>query len=245
MAQSIAVIPARYASTRLPGKPLLDRTGKPLVVHVAEQAAKAKCVDLVIVATDDARIAKVVQEHGYKAVMTREDHPNGTSRIAEAVGGLPRGYDLVVNVQGDEPEIEPGVIDGLIQRMRSGGEPMATVVAPFADDEDPSDANIVKVVVNARGQALYFSRALIPHKRDIDALEPARLKHLGIYAYRRDFLEQYIHLAPTAAEQAEQLEQLRVLEHGHAIACLRIEKAHPGIDTPADYEAFVCRHGSA
>ncbi len=258
MSQALAVIPARFGSTRLPGKPLLDRTGRPLVVHAADRAAQARSIALVIIATDDARIADAARAHGHTAVLTRADHANGTSRIAEAVAGLPRGYGIVVNVQGDEPEVSPAVIDRLVERLRAGREPMATVVAPFAADEDPANPHIVKVVLNTAGQALYFSRSLIPHPRAAQA-EPERcgglasavpqptypLKHLGLYAYRREFLERYVKLPATPGEQVEQLEQLRVLEHGQSIACIFTDHAHRGIDTPEDYQAFVTRHHRA
>lgn len=237
----VAVIPARYASTRLPGKPLLDRTGKPMVVHVAERAAQARGIEKVLVATDDERIRRAVVSHGFECVMTAEDHPNGTSRIAEAVGFLPPGFSFVVNVQGDEPMIEPSLIESVANRLKSGEEPMATVASPFASGEDPANPNIVKVVVNQKGRAMYFSRSLIPYDRDATGLAPP-LKHIGLYAYRREFLSVYLSLAPTPSEQAEKLEQLRVLEHGYPIAVVESFVQHTGIDTPEQYEAFVSRY---
>ena len=243
--QAAVIIPARYASTRLPGKPLLDRTGKPLIVHVADQAAKAKLAKAVIVATDDRRIAEVVKAHGHTAVMTRADHPNGSSRIAEAASGLPKGYEIIINVQGDEPEIEPTVIDRLIERIKINSEMVATVVCPFAAGEDVSNPNVVKVVVGQSGRCLYFSRSVIPHRRDEQTERPSYLKHLGIYAYRRHFLDLYSRMSPTPAERAEQLEQLRILEQGHAIGAIAVERAHQGIDTPEQYEAFVKRFVNA
>jgi len=243
--QAAVIIPARYASVRLPGKPLLDRTGKPLIVHVADQAARAKRAQTVIVATDDQRIAEAVRRHGHAAVMTRADHPNGSSRIAEVAAGLPRGFQIIVNVQGDEPEIEPEVIDRLIERLGQGSESAATVVCPFAAGEDPANANVVKAVLSRTGRCLYFSRSLIPHPREADAdVQPTYLKHLGLYAYRRTFLEHYARMAPTPAEQIERLEQLRILENDHAIAAITIDKAHQGIDTPEQYAAFVARYAS-
>ncbi|MCC7407265.1 MAG: 3-deoxy-manno-octulosonate cytidylyltransferase [Phycisphaeraceae bacterium] len=261
--QALAVIPARYGSTRFPGKPLADRTGKPLIQHVIERVGQAKRVGRVIVATDDPRIYDAVVGIGGEAVMTRSDHPNGTSRIAEVVetlatrsptaelpgelsGTLPHqmGGDLpeiVVNVQGDEPEVDPGVIDALIEGLEAHPEaPMATLASDFAPDEDPADRNIVKVVVNQRGLAMYFSRSLIPCDRDgTGAVKP--LKHPGLYAYRRDFLGKYVTLAPTPLEEAEKLEQLRALEHGYAIAVVKADVRHHGIDTPEQYEEFVRR----
>lgn len=239
---AIAIIPARFGSTRLPGKPLLDRTGKPLVVHVAQRAAAARSIDRVMVATDDARIFDAVTAHGYEAVMTQADHPNGTSRIAEAAAGLSVEVEIVVNVQGDEPQIDPAVIDAAVERLRDGDEPMSTVASPFAAGENPADPNIVKVVLDQRGRALYFSRAPIPYRRDpfeISDSKSPMLKHIGLYAYRRSFLPTYIALAPTPAECAEKLEQLRALEHGHAIAVVRAVVEDHGIDTPEQYEEFV------
>ena len=166
MNQAVAVIPARFASTRLPGKPLLDRTGKPMVVHVADRAREAKRVSDVIVATDDQRIFDAVQKHAHRAMMTREDHPNGTSRIAEVAQSLSDRIEVIVNVQGDEPMIDPQVIDLLIERISGGDEPMATVASPFTPGENAGDPNIVKVVIDQRGRAMYFSRSLIPFDRD-------------------------------------------------------------------------------
>lgn len=240
----LAVIPARYASTRFPGKPLADRTGKPLIQHVVEQVRQAQCVGRIIVATDDRRIFDAVVDFGGEAMMTSQ-HPNGTSRIAEVVATLGDAVardDIIVNVQGDEPQIEPAVIDELVAALRAdAGAPMATLASPFASDEDPSDPNIVKLVVaesNGRCRALYFSRSLIPFDRDGRRII-APLKHPGLYAYRRDFLLKYVTLAPTPLEQTEQLEQLRALEHGHPIAVAKTMVRHHGIDTPQQYEAFV------
>ncbi|MFA7236503.1 MAG: 3-deoxy-manno-octulosonate cytidylyltransferase [Phycisphaeraceae bacterium] len=250
---SAVIIPARFASTRLPGKPLLDRTGQPLICHVIDLAKLAKLPSHILVATDDRRIFDAVAAHGAaRPVMTRADHPNGTCRIAEAAATLPADVDLIVNVQGDEPELPPEVIDQLIERLRDDPTAdMATVITPFAADEDPSNPNIVKVVITQQHRAIYFSRALIPFDRD-PVLTANRkpqtanpyLKHLGIYAYRRAFLDIYAGLPPTPAEQLEKLEQLRAIEHGHAIACITTAHAHPGIDTPEQYDAFVARFRS-
>lgn len=242
MPRAVVIIPARYASSRLPGKALLAETGRPLVVHVADRAAQAERVAEVIVATDDPRIRRAVEGHGHRAVMTAEEHPNGTSRVAEAAEALGPEAELIVNVQGDEPQIDPAAIDRLIDRLAAGDEPMATIASPFGPDEDPADPNIVKVVVDRQGRAMYFSRALIPHDRDgSGAVRP--LKHVGLYGYRRVFLPEYVALPPTPAESAERLEQLRVLEHGHSIAVVEAELRHHGIDTPAQYAEFVeaCR----
>jgi 3-deoxy-manno-octulosonate cytidylyltransferase (CMP-KDO synthetase) len=245
---ALAVIPARYGSTRFPGKPLANKTGKYLIQHVVERVRLARAVGLIVVATDDPRVYAAVCSFGGRALMTRADHPNGTSRIAEAVTALeqslPKGAvpDVVVNVQGDEPEVEPGVIDALIAGLRADPEaPMATLASAFAADEDPADPNIVKLVATSgpRPRALYFSRALIPFDRDHRGVPP--LKHPGLYAYRRSFLPRYVALPATPLEQAEQLEQLRALEHGCAIAVVRADVAHHGIDTPGQYEEFVRR----
>ncbi len=240
---NLAVIPARYSSTRFPGKPLADTTGKPLIQHVVEQVRQAKSVGRIIVATDDARIFDAVRKFGAQAMMTRDDHPNGTSRIAEVVQMLDRDLSddaLIVNVQGDEPEIEPRVIDELVAGLEAKPDAdMATLAADFAPDEDPADPNIVKLIVDQRGCAMYFSRSLIPFDRDRQGVRP--MKHPGLYAYRRAFLLHYVTLPPTPLEEAEKLEQLRALEHGHRIAVVKTTVRHHGIDTPQQYEAFVRR----
>jgi len=234
------LIPARYASTRLPGKPLLAETGKPLIQHVFEAAAAARRPQRVVVATDDERIAQAVRAFGGEAVMTRPDHPTGTDRLAEAAERL--GLDdraVVVNVQGDEPELPPACVDRLVELAGTGEVPMATL----ATDLDPAaaaDPARVKVVLDLHGRALYFSRAAIPHDRD--ACGEARfLLHVGVYAYRVGFLRRYAAMAPTPLEQVEKLEQLRVLEHGYSILVGRVDYHGAGIDTRADYDAFVAR----
>lgn len=235
-----AVIPARYQSTRFPGKPLASETGKTLIEHVVLQVIKAKKIDKVLVATDDQRIFDAVKAFGGEPVMTDEAHPNGTSRIAQAIEKLDPAYDVIVNVQGDEPEIEPQVIDQLIQGLRDdSAAPMATLASPFASDEDPADPNIVKLVLNQRGHAMYFSRSLIPYDRDKKGMTP--WKHPGLYAYRRDFLVKYVQLPASPLEQLEQLEQLRALEHGYPIAVVKTVTRHHGIDTPQQYAEFVAR----
>jgi 3-deoxy-manno-octulosonate cytidylyltransferase (CMP-KDO synthetase) len=266
--QATAIIPARFGSTRFPGKPLANKTGKPLIQHVVEQIQKAQMVIRIVVATDDQRIHDAVLSFGGEAVMTREDHPNGTSRLAEAVQLLEAssptpqtpggpggpGANIILNVQGDEPEIEPAVIDQLVQGLANDPDaPMATLASPFADDEDPTDPNIVKLVVDQLGRALYFSRSLIPCHRDaatssitnqqpqVHEAKSQILKHPGVYAYRRDFLLKYVTLPPTPLEEAEKLEQLRALEHGYKIAVVQTVVRHHGIDTPEQYEAFVKR----
>jgi 3-deoxy-manno-octulosonate cytidylyltransferase (CMP-KDO synthetase) len=238
-----AVIPARYASTRFPGKPLVRETGKYLIQHVYEQVSRARSVADVIVATDDERIRQAVESFGGRAVMTRADHPSGTDRVAEVAAGLDAA--IILNVQGDEPEIEPADIDKLVGLLAADAEVvMGTLACPFPAGADPRDPNAVKVVLDRRGRALYFSRALIPYPRD-SAGAPSSgqewLLHLGVYAYRRDFLLRLAKLPPTPAERMEKLEQLRALENGYAIAVGIVERAAVGIDTPADYAAFVKR----
>lgn len=248
---AVAVIPARFGSTRFPGKPLAAKTGKPLIQHVCEQAARARSLSRIIVATDDRRILDAVHGFGGEAVMTRDDHPNGTSRIAEVAATL--RDEVIVNVQGDEPSIEPELIDAAVDALAAHPDaPMSTIGSPFGAHEDPADPNIVKVVVSRRGTALYFSRSLIPHwrdrARDLARSAEARprsepLKHVGLYVYRRPFLATFLGLAPSALEETEQLEQLRVLDHGYPIAVAVGTAAFHGIDTPEQYEAWVARVG--
>jgi 3-deoxy-manno-octulosonate cytidylyltransferase (CMP-KDO synthetase) len=240
---AVAIIPARYASTRFPGKPLLRETGKYLIQHVYEQVSRARSLAEVIVATDDERIAEAVRSFHGRVVMTRSDHPSGTDRVAEVACGL--DAEIIVNVQGDEPEIEPGNIDKLVSLLAGDtAVQIGTLACPFPSAADPTDPNAVKVVLDSRGRALYFSRSLIPYPRDTAGRPtvPAHwLLHLGIYAYRRAFLLELAKLPPTPLEQREKLEQLRTLENGHAIAVGIVEKAAIGIDTPEDYAVFVRR----
>lgn len=239
VAPTIAVIPARYASHRFPGKVLADRTGKPLIQHVYERVRRAQLVERVIVATDDRRVFDAVEAFGGEAVMSRGEHANGTSRIAEVACDL--DTPVIVNVQADEPEIEPHLVDAAIRCLDEHPAcPVATLASEFSDDEDPADPNIVKVVMDTAGRALYFSRALIPCDRDGDGGRPA-LKHLGLYVYRREFLLEFATLAPTPLERIERLEQLRVLEHGHHIAVAIVTAEFHGIDTPEQYDEFVKR----
>ena len=237
--RTVAIIPARYASTRLPGKPLLADTGKPLIQHVVEAAAAAETIEAVYVATDDVRIFDAVKAFGGRPVMTAAGHATGTDRLAEAAErvGL-ADDDVVVNVQGDEPEMDPASIDALVRLLLETGAPMATLAAPLSSEAADSPAN-VKVVLAADGAALYFSRAKVPFDRDGAA--PQYLLHLGIYAYRKRFLAEYMALPPGQLEQAERLEQLRALQAGHRIAVAVVASASPGIDTPEDYAAFVAR----
>jgi 3-deoxy-manno-octulosonate cytidylyltransferase (CMP-KDO synthetase) len=235
------VIPARYGSTRFPAKILASATGKPLVQHVAEQALKCRRVRQVLVATDDQRIADALRPFGTTTVMTSPDHQSGTDRIAEVARGLTD--DVVVNVQGDEPEIEPEIIDGLIGLlMENPRADMATAITPFPAGKDPADPNLVKCVTGIDGRAVYFSRSPIPFRREPNQSGNAPYYlHLGIYAYRRDFLLRFASWPPTRLEQTEKLEQLRVLEHGGEIRTLTVARATHGIDTPEQYDEFVKR----
>jgi len=239
----VALIPARIASTRLPGKMLLDRTGRALVVHVLEAVRRAGRVDAVVVAADDDRILEAVRAAGGQAVMTRVDHRCGTDRLAEAAEILRLADDdVVVNVQGDEPDMPADCIDRLVELMLRSDVPMATLATPLAADK-ADDPNRVKVVLAASGNALYFSRSKIPFDRDRTG-QTRHLLHLGIYAYRVGFLKRFTKLPATPAEESEKLEQLRALEHGFAIRVAVVDYAGGGIDTPEDYEAFVRRVGT-
>jgi 3-deoxy-manno-octulosonate cytidylyltransferase (CMP-KDO synthetase) len=242
--KAIALIPARYASTRLPGKPLLAETGKPLIQHVVEAVRGADRVGRIVVATDDERIAEVVRGFGGEAVMTRPDHRCGTDRLAEAAETLGLDDDrIVVNVQGDEPEIPPQCVDRLVELLAGSEADIATLVTPLPADQ-ADDPNRVKAVLAADGRALYFSRARIPHDRDAGGGVAYRL-HLGVYAYRAATLRRFTRLAATPAEQAEKLEQLRALEHGWALVAAEVAYDGAGIDTPEDYAAFVARVGAS
>lgn len=236
------VIPARYASTRLPGKPLLDIAGKPMVVHVADKA-KLNGASKIVVATDDARIEAVVQGYGYSAVLTRQDHVSGTDRIAEvAIREAWSDDAIVVNVQGDEPLIDPALIVEVAETLANNKEAvMATACHALHSKADFLNPNIVKVVLDKNGNALYFSRAPIPYPRDAFATNadvPKDMpiyRHIGLYAYRTKFLKQYAQIPAAAIEQFESLEQLRVLYQGYKIAVAISERAPAaGVDTEAD-----------
>lgn len=238
-----ALIPARLASTRLPGKPLLDLAGLPMVVRVAQRATAAGAAQVVVAADDDA-IIQACRRHGVQAVLTRRDHTSGSDRLAEAcvLLGLD-GEHCIVNVQGDEPLIEPQLVARTAALLAAQPDcVMATAAHAIDDAADWRNPNVVKVVLDARGRALYFSRAPIPHWRDAPtaaALPPqaTALRHIGLYAYRAAFLRRFPTLAPAPLESAEMLEQLRVLWHGERIAVLLCAHAPgPGVDTPADLE---------
>lgn len=236
------VIPARYASSRLPGKPLLRETGKYLIQHVYERACMARSAARVIIATDDNRIEAAVRSFGGNVVMTRDDHVCGTDRVAEV--GRQLDVDAIINVQGDEPMIDPASLDLLAALLqRDPDADMATLAVPIRGLEPYLNPNCVKVVCDASGRALYFSRSPIPFVRDgkpdFAAEPPQFLQHLGLYAYRRPFLLSLSQLAPEPLEEMEKLEQLRVLSLGRRIQVGIVRQTSIGVDTREDYERFV------
>ena len=233
----VAIIPARFGSTRLPGKPLSQINGKPMVQHVWERARGAQAVDRVLVATDDERIAEAVRRFGGQVELTSPAHPSGSDRVAEVVRRL--DAPLVLNVQGDEPEIDPADLDRLVERLAAGEEELVTLARRFGPDEQAGflDPNVVKVVLDARGRALYFSRAPIPH----GARPEQALAHQGVYGWRREALLAFAAAPPCEAERAERLEQLRALHLGMRLGVVLTAHASLGIDTPSDYAAFVRR----
>lgn len=255
---TVAVIPARYASTRFPGKPLASQTGKYLIQHVYERVSSAARVDRVVVGTDDERIAEAVRSFGGDAQMTRADHPSGTDRVAEVAAALGlSGDDLIINVQGDEPELEPGIIDRLVARLEDTAPAVriGTLAAPFDDGGpregpgSPRDPHCVKVVLDEADCALYFSRSLIPYPRETGGVveRPSNwLLHIGVYGFRADALA---HVSASGGssrlERAESLEQLRWLARGWRISVCVVDACPCGIDTPEDYAAFVQRVGVA
>ena len=231
----LCVIPARYASTRLPGKPLSMIAGKPMIQHVYERACQAQLPNEVVVATDNELVEKAVLDFGGKAVMTSPDHPSGTDRLAEVALMYP-DVDVIVNVQGDEPMIPPEVIDRLAEAFNGDADLNMATMKVVMDKDDYENPAVVKVVTDQQGYALYFSRSLMPYPRN----KPEGFKvfkHVGIYAYRRNFLLKYAALAPTPLEKAESLEQLRALENGYKIKVLESDFQGIGVDTPEDLAA--------
>jgi 3-deoxy-manno-octulosonate cytidylyltransferase (CMP-KDO synthetase) len=246
----VCLIPARLQSTRLPRKLLLNASGKPLLQYVWETACRCPEFHDVVVATDSQEIADVVHAFGGRAEMTG-NHQSGTDRIAEVTRRCFPNADVVVNLQGDEPELEPSVISALVRQITNSPTEMATVAAPIRSPEIVRDPSCVKVVTDTNGRALYFSRSPIPFSRDAsieelfqqDAATPWLL-HVGLYAYRRDFLLKLTTLAPSPLEQLEKLEQLRALQAGAAIGVAIVNHAAVGIDTPEDYAAFLRRESA-
>jgi 3-deoxy-manno-octulosonate cytidylyltransferase (CMP-KDO synthetase) len=230
---AVGLIPARFAATRFPGKPLATIAGKSMIQRVYEGARAAKSLRTVIVATDDARIADACRTFGAEVAMTRGDHASGSDRIGEVAARL--SDEIVVNIQGDEPLMEGYVVDAAVEALREDADvPIATVVHAL-DPAHHDDPNRVKVVIDQRGRALYFSRAPIPYPRDASVRAPL-WQHVGLYAYRRDFLLRFIQMPPTLAERSECLEQLRALENGHGIRCAIIEGGwrSVAVDVPGD-----------
>lgn len=232
---TLCVIPARFASTRLPGKPLADIAGKPMIVRVYQQATKARRLSGVIAAVDDERVYEAVVSNGGKAMMTAKDHPTGTDRLAEVAAAHPEA-ELIINVQGDEPMIEPAIIDELAAAFDDDPDlQMATVKSPMESQADINNPNNVKVVTDKNGYALYFSRSPLPYFRENTGMTV--YKHIGIYAYKRDFLLEYAKMMPTQLEQTESLEQLRALENGYKIKVIETDYHFVGVDTPEDLSA--------
>ena len=231
---AIGIIPARWASTRLPGKSLVSICGRPMIEWVLTGASRALRLDDISVATDDDRIREAVEAAGYCAVMTRSNHPSGTDRVAEAAAG--RDADVIVNIQGDEPLIDPALIDRIVEEMQEDATwDMASAAVPIEGEMEKSDPAVVKVVWGRGGQALYFSRSVIPHVRDAaDAVTGLHWRHLGIYAYRAAFLERLVAEPPSELEQVEKLEQLRALHLGASIKIVRWKGQMIGVDTPED-----------
>ncbi len=235
----LGVIPARYASTRFPGKPLIDIGGKTMVQRVYEQVKKASLITEVVVATDDVRILDHVEGFGGKAVLTSAEHPSGTDRCFEAYQLMNADFTYVINVQGDEPFIRPEQID-LLAALLTGDTFIATLVKELKDQESLFNPNVVKAVVNAKGKALYFSRSPVPHARNTAAAEwltkHKYYKHIGMYAYRTDVLAQLTKLSVSALEKVESLEQLRWLDNGYEITTTETKSETIGIDTPEDLQ---------
>lgn len=240
MSKIIGVIPSRWGSTRFPGKSLALISGKPMVQWVVERVLQAKRLDGVIVATDDDRIAECINSlalPNVEVAMTRPDHPSGTDRIAEAIAE--KKIDAAINIQGDEPLIDPQLIDELAEVIGSGEWDMATAATPITDPEQINDPSVVKALFNRHGEALYFSRSTIPHIREPDENAPSSgiyWRHIGIYAYRRDYLLRLVAEPPCALEELEKLEQLRALDMGCRMKVVKTEDFGIGVDTPEDIE---------
>lgn len=239
----IAVIPARYSSTRFPGKVLAKDTGKYLIQHTYERACQAKLPEKVIIAADDEKVVAAAESFGAECVLTSPDHQSGTDRIAEAVAGM--DVEIIVNLQGDEPEIDPGNIDYLAKMLMDDPDcPMATLAAEFQTAEQVSDPNIVKAIIGCNNKAIYFSRWPIPYDREKSGVGDVQqyLRHIGIYAYRKKFLLEITALPQTPLEKIEKLEQLRAIENGFEILVGKVKHTCDGIDTPEQYAEFVKRY---
>jgi 3-deoxy-manno-octulosonate cytidylyltransferase (CMP-KDO synthetase) len=238
----LACIPARYGSTRFAGKVLAKDTGKFLIQHTYERACQSKLLEKVIIATDDEKVCAAAESFGAECIMTSAEHQSGTDRIAEAVRDV--HVDIVVNLQGDEPEIDPANIDRVAELLIENADyPMATLAAEFRTAEQIADHNIVKVILDCKGGAIYFSRSYIPYDRERAGIGEVKqyLRHIGIYAYRKDFLLKITTLPQTMLEKTEKLEQLRAIENGYPILVGKVEHTCDGIDTPQQYAEFVKR----
>lgn len=230
----IGIIPARYGSTRFPGKVLALIQGRPMIEHVYRQAKKSRSCDEILIACDDPCVMDAAAGFGASVVMTSPDHPSGTDRVAQAVQNVPA--DIVINIQGDEPLIAPDMIDALAAAIRTDAScVMATVARKITDPAEVADPNVVKVVLDGQGNALYFSRSVVPFNRDKISFEEMQyLKHFGLYAYRKDFLMKLKTLPPSALEESERLEQLRVLQAGYKIKVVLTNHDTISVDTPED-----------
>ncbi|MBO7542461.1 3-deoxy-manno-octulosonate cytidylyltransferase [bacterium] len=231
MSLNVGIIPARYASTRFPGKPLKLLRGLPVIAHVCAAAARVRNLSAVYVATDDERIAEAVIACGHTPIMTRSDHVCGTDRIVEALSKLETAPDIVVNIQGDEPLIDPLSVEKAVDKLENSDADWSTLVYPISAEE-AANPNKVKVVLGTDDRALYFSRAAIPYPRD--GVKAAYFGHIGLYCYKREALMRFASADPTPLEMTEKLEQLRALENGMKIVCVKVDGAAPGIDTPED-----------
>lgn len=239
MTRAIGIIPARFGSTRLPGKPLVSICGKPLIYRVWKQASKARTLDKVLVATDDLRVKRTVEEFGGEAVLTNSNFASGSDRVAAVAKRL--SYDIVVNIQGDEPLISPGAIDMLVKALKSDRKVLvATLASPLQSESELKDSNVVKVVFNQDGRALYFSRQPIPFwstngkkNLDINSLQPF-YAHIGVYAFRKNFLLKFVSWKPSRLEKLERLEQLRILEKGYSIMVVQTNYRSQAVDTLKD-----------
>lgn len=229
----LGIIPARYASSRFPGKVLADIRGKTMVERVFLQACRAKHLTEVLIATDDERVFDAAQRFGAPVVMTRPEHPSGTDRCYEALQNQPKSYDFVVNIQGDEPFIRPEQIDLLTATLTSREVEIATLVHTLDDEKSYNNPNVVKVVLSQRQEAMYFSRSPIPYRRNTSVATPL-YRHIGLYAYRTDILQSLTALSPSVLEQIEGLEQLRWLENGYRIRVAHTPFGSQGVDTPED-----------
>ena len=231
--KTVAIIPARYSSTRFPGKPLADIAGKPMIQHVWERAKQTPSIDQILVATDDERILNTVRNFGGEGVLTSTEHKTGTDRVVEVAEGISCGW--VLNIQGDEPMVLPADLDRLIKQTKiRKGTKAATLIYNITDQAQLNDPNIVKVTINLNNMALYFSRSLIPYPRSVQSTHFKIWRHLGVYLFQREFLMEFSQWPKSNLEKSEQLEQLRILENGESLLCVEAENEGAGVDGPQD-----------